>query len=113
MRFSRLARADHEVHIRVISVHIGLTGELDGHCSSVGSALPRPGNRQGNQPPGIGSVRTVGNKLIALRDMGVGHVLTLQNFGLLPQRHIHTSMERLMREVVPCVNQCIGERVLA
>jgi alkanesulfonate monooxygenase SsuD/methylene tetrahydromethanopterin reductase-like flavin-dependent oxidoreductase (luciferase family) len=61
----------------------------------------------------FGSVRTVGNKLIALRDMGVGHVLTLQNFGLLPQRHIHTSMERLMREVVPCVNQCIGERVLA
>jgi hypothetical protein len=34
----------------------------------------------------FGSVDTVARKLIALKEMGVGHVMALQNFGLLPQK---------------------------
>jgi alkanesulfonate monooxygenase SsuD/methylene tetrahydromethanopterin reductase-like flavin-dependent oxidoreductase (luciferase family) len=52
----------------------------------------------------FGSVDTVARKLIALKQMGVGHVMALQNFGLLPQRQVHASMERLMKEVMPIVN---------
>src|ERR1700730_12906395 len=52
----------------------------------------------------FGSVDTVARKLIALKEMGVGHVMALQNFGLLPQKHVHASMERLMKEVMPIVN---------
>lgn len=49
----------------------------------------------------FGSVETVTDKLVALHGMGVRHVSTLQNFGMLPQPVVRSSMERLMREVLP------------
>jgi alkanesulfonate monooxygenase SsuD/methylene tetrahydromethanopterin reductase-like flavin-dependent oxidoreductase (luciferase family) len=51
----------------------------------------------------FGSVDTVADKLVALHRMGVRHVSTLQNFGLLPQPILRASMERLIREVMPRV----------
>jgi hypothetical protein len=46
----------------------------------------------------------VAEKLVELKEMGVGHVMALQNFGLLSQKHVHSSMERLMKDVMPMVN---------
>ena len=51
----------------------------------------------------FGSVETVTDKLVALHRMGVRHVSTLQNFGMLAQPLVHESMERMMREVMPRV----------
>jgi alkanesulfonate monooxygenase SsuD/methylene tetrahydromethanopterin reductase-like flavin-dependent oxidoreductase (luciferase family) len=51
----------------------------------------------------FGSVETIADKLIALRRMGVEHVMALQNFGLLPEPLVRQSMERLMLEVMPRV----------
>ena len=51
----------------------------------------------------FGSPRTVADKLLALKKMGVHHVMALQNFGLLDQQHVHSSMTRLMKEVMPMV----------
>jgi alkanesulfonate monooxygenase SsuD/methylene tetrahydromethanopterin reductase-like flavin-dependent oxidoreductase (luciferase family) len=59
----------------------------------------------------FGSVDTVTDKLVALHRMGVRHVTTLQNFGLLAQPLVHESMERMMREVMPRVERRIGESV--
>ncbi|MDQ0394330.1 LLM class flavin-dependent oxidoreductase [Labrys monachus] len=47
----------------------------------------------------FGSPKTIAEKLLRLRDMGVDHVLTLHNFGLLPEPQVHRSMRMLMREV--------------
>jgi alkanesulfonate monooxygenase SsuD/methylene tetrahydromethanopterin reductase-like flavin-dependent oxidoreductase (luciferase family) len=52
----------------------------------------------------FGSVENVAEKLVELKEMGVGHVMALQNFGLLSQKHVHSSMERLMKDVMPMVN---------
>src|SRR5258708_6101454 len=49
----------------------------------------------------FGSVENVAEKLVELKKMGVGHVMALQNFGLLSQKHVHSSMERLMKDVMP------------
>ena len=57
----------------------------------------------------FGSVETVTDKLVALHKMGVRHVSTLQNFGLLPQPLVRASMERLMREVLPRVSARTGQ----
>jgi len=59
----------------------------------------------------FGSAETVADKLIALANMGVGHVMALQNFGLMPQPLVHESMQRLMREVMPRVRERIGAAV--
>jgi len=59
----------------------------------------------------FGSVDTVTDKLVALHRMGVRHVSTLQNFGMLAQPLVRESMERLMCEVMPRVQQRIGEPV--
>jgi alkanesulfonate monooxygenase SsuD/methylene tetrahydromethanopterin reductase-like flavin-dependent oxidoreductase (luciferase family) len=56
----------------------------------------------------FGSVETVANKLVALHRMGAGHVMALQNFGLMPQPLVHDSMRRLMQEVMPRVEARIG-----
>ncbi len=56
----------------------------------------------------FGSVETVADKLVALHRMGVRHVSTLHNFGLLPQPVVRASMERLMREVLPRLNARVG-----
>jgi alkanesulfonate monooxygenase SsuD/methylene tetrahydromethanopterin reductase-like flavin-dependent oxidoreductase (luciferase family) len=52
----------------------------------------------------FGSVDGVAKKLIALRAMGVGHVMALQNFGLLGEKHVQSSMKMLMDNVMPIVN---------
>jgi alkanesulfonate monooxygenase SsuD/methylene tetrahydromethanopterin reductase-like flavin-dependent oxidoreductase (luciferase family) len=61
----------------------------------------------------FGSVETVTDKLVALHGMGVRHVSTLQNFGLLPQPLVRASMERLMRDVLPRVAARVGAPVAA
>ena len=61
----------------------------------------------------FGSASTVANKLIELKKMGVGHVMALQNFGLLSQEHVHSSMERLMNDVMPVVNGKVGKTYAA
>ena len=58
----------------------------------------------------FGSLETVAEKLVALHTAGVGHVMTLQNFGLLPQPLVHGSMQRLMHDVMPRVCERIGAR---
>ena len=62
----------------------------------------------------FGSAETVANKIVALKEMGVGHVMTLQNFGMLSQQHVHASMERLIKDVMPMVNsQSAKKRAVA
>jgi alkanesulfonate monooxygenase SsuD/methylene tetrahydromethanopterin reductase-like flavin-dependent oxidoreductase (luciferase family) len=56
----------------------------------------------------FGSVETVADKLVALHRMGVRHVSTLQNFGMLAQPLVRESMERMMREVMPKVAARVG-----
>ncbi|WP_375459047.1 LLM class flavin-dependent oxidoreductase [uncultured Enterovirga sp.] len=51
----------------------------------------------------FGSVETVAAKVMRLRKMGLGHVLTLQNFGLLPEPLVQRSMRLMMEEVMPRV----------
>jgi len=57
----------------------------------------------------FGSVDTVADKLVALHRMGVRHVSTLHNFGLLAQPIVRASMERLMLEVLPRFKARVGE----
>lgn len=57
----------------------------------------------------FGSVETVTEKLVALHRMGVRHVSTLHNFGLMAQPVVRASMERLMREVLPRFKARVGE----
>ena len=49
----------------------------------------------------MGGVDTVRDKVAALVGMGVNHIVTLHNFGLIPVPDIEASMRRLMRDVVP------------
>jgi alkanesulfonate monooxygenase SsuD/methylene tetrahydromethanopterin reductase-like flavin-dependent oxidoreductase (luciferase family) len=53
----------------------------------------------------FGSVETVVNKMVKLHEMGVGHVLLLQNFGMLPQELVKSSMRIMAEEVMPRVNE--------
>lgn len=57
----------------------------------------------------FGSVETVTDKLVALHRMGVRNVSTLHNFGQLAQPIVRSSMERLMREVLPRVTARVGK----
>ena len=52
----------------------------------------------------FGSVETVAEKLMQLHQMGVDHVLTLQNFGLLPEADVHRSMRMMVEKVLPLVH---------
>ena len=61
----------------------------------------------------FGSVETVAEKLTALHRMGVRHVSTLQNFGLMPQPLVRASMERLIRDVLPRVATRTGAAAAA
>jgi alkanesulfonate monooxygenase SsuD/methylene tetrahydromethanopterin reductase-like flavin-dependent oxidoreductase (luciferase family) len=61
----------------------------------------------------FGSADTVAKKLIALRSMGVGHVMALQNFGLLPESEVHTSMTRLMNYALPIAAKELPTRAVA
>jgi len=48
----------------------------------------------------FGSVETVARKMIRLREMGVRHVATLQNFGALAPEHVESSMALFAREIM-------------
>lgn len=61
----------------------------------------------------FGSVETVAAKMIRLAGMGLGHVLTLQNFGLLPEAHVQSSMRLMMEEVMPRVRAAGAAREAA
>jgi alkanesulfonate monooxygenase SsuD/methylene tetrahydromethanopterin reductase-like flavin-dependent oxidoreductase (luciferase family) len=61
----------------------------------------------------FGSVEHVADTLVELHRMGVPHVMALQNFGLLPQQQVLTSMELMMREVMPRVREHIREKAVA
>lgn len=49
----------------------------------------------------FGSPRTVADKLARLADMGLDHVMSLHNFGLLSQDLVLDSMRGLMEEAMP------------
>jgi len=55
----------------------------------------------------FGSPQTVAKQLIALHDMGIDHVMFLQNFGVLDARLVEDSMRRLAGEVMPAVHRGI------
>ena len=59
----------------------------------------------------FGSVETVTEKLVRLHEMGIRHVVALQNFGLMPQERVEAAMRLLATEVMPRVRARIGETV--
>ena len=61
----------------------------------------------------FGSVETVAAKMVRLYDMGVRHVLTLQNFGLMAPELVHNSMRLMADEVMPRVRKAIAQRQAA
>lgn len=61
----------------------------------------------------FGSVDTVVEKMVRLHDMGVTHVMALQNFGLLPQVHVLASMRLMAEEVMPRVRRRLSQRAAA
>ena len=52
-----------------------------------------------------GSVDTVADKLVKLYDMGIRHIVALQNFGLMPQDRVLNAMKLLTEQVMPRVRQ--------
>jgi len=58
----------------------------------------------------FGSVDTVVEKLVRLYEMGVSHVMHLQNFGMMPPEQVQRSMRLLATEVMPRVNARIAHR---
>lgn len=58
----------------------------------------------------FGSVETVGVKMSRLAEMGVDHVMSLHNFGLMPDAMVRRSMRMLMEEVMPRVRAAAPDR---
>jgi predicted nucleotide-binding protein (sugar kinase/HSP70/actin superfamily) len=48
---------------------------------------------------GTGSPRAVADQLVGLSELGIDHVMCLQNFGVLDSRLVHDSMHRIANEV--------------
>jgi alkanesulfonate monooxygenase SsuD/methylene tetrahydromethanopterin reductase-like flavin-dependent oxidoreductase (luciferase family) len=61
----------------------------------------------------FGSVETVAAQLVKMHHLGIDHVLTVQNFGLLPPHLVEASMRRLMTEVMPLVHERIAGLAVA
>lgn len=59
----------------------------------------------------FGSVETVAEKIRRLHSMGVDHILSLHNFGLMSQDRVHSSMKKLMQEVMPLVQPHLKAKV--
>ncbi|MBI3452714.1 MAG: LLM class flavin-dependent oxidoreductase [Rhodospirillales bacterium] len=53
----------------------------------------------------FGSVDTVVEKLVRLREMGVNHVMALMNFGLMTDDRVRRSMRLMAEEVMPRVRR--------
>lgn len=49
----------------------------------------------------FGSPKTVADKIAQLSEWGVDHIMSLQNFGLLPQQQVLESMDMLMTQAMP------------
>jgi alkanesulfonate monooxygenase SsuD/methylene tetrahydromethanopterin reductase-like flavin-dependent oxidoreductase (luciferase family) len=58
----------------------------------------------------FGSVESVAAKMVRLYDMGIRHVLTLQNFGLMAPELVHNSMRLMANEVMPRVRSALAKR---
>lgn len=58
----------------------------------------------------FGSVDTVVEKMVQLSQWGIGHVMTLQNFGHLEEAAVHRSMRLFAEEVMPRVRERVGVR---
>lgn len=61
----------------------------------------------------FGSVETVADKVVRLHEMGVSHIMALQNFGLMPEDRVHNSMRLMAEEVMPRVRRRIAQRAAA
>jgi alkanesulfonate monooxygenase SsuD/methylene tetrahydromethanopterin reductase-like flavin-dependent oxidoreductase (luciferase family) len=60
----------------------------------------------------FGSVDAVADKLCALADMGVDHVMTMQNFGSMAPADVVNSMRLLTERVMPQVRERLAARSL-
>jgi len=61
----------------------------------------------------FGTVEQVADKMVQLHDMGVEHVMMLQNFGLMPQDQVRESMRLVAEAVMPTVRQTLAARASA
>lgn len=61
----------------------------------------------------FGSVDTVVEKMVRLYEMGVTHVMALQNFGLMPAERVHSSMRLMAEEVMPRVRRRLAQKAAA
>ena len=62
----------------------------------------------------FGSVETVVDKMVRMHEMGVRHVLTLQNFGLMRPELVHNSMRLMAEKVLPRVRRRLaGGRIVS
>lgn len=55
----------------------------------------------------FGSPETVADKMIALAEMGVRHVMTMQNFGAMAPEAVRRSMHLMATEVMPRVRRAL------
>ena len=53
----------------------------------------------------FGSVETVAAKVRGLKEMGLDHIMCLQNFGLMPEAQVIRSMRMMVDEVMPLVSE--------
>ena len=58
----------------------------------------------------LGSVEHVARKMIALYEMGIDHVMLLQDFGALPLADVMSSIRLIAHEVMPRVNAAIARK---
>jgi len=61
----------------------------------------------------FGSVDTVVDKMVRLYEMGIRHVMALQNFGMMPEKLVHNSMRLMAEEVMPRVRQRLAQKAAA
>ncbi len=58
----------------------------------------------------FGSVEQVIEKMLRIYDMGIRHVVALQNFGLMPQAQVRAAMTLMSQEVMPAVQARLARR---
>lgn len=61
----------------------------------------------------MGGVETVVAKLLALDALGVRHVMTMHDFGLLPAADVHRSMRLMAQEVMPRLERAKAAKAAA
>jgi alkanesulfonate monooxygenase SsuD/methylene tetrahydromethanopterin reductase-like flavin-dependent oxidoreductase (luciferase family) len=58
----------------------------------------------------FGSVERVVEKILRLHEMGIRHIVALQNFGLMPQEQVRAAMTRMANEVMPAAQARLARR---